>query len=232
MNPTKARFSIFDFRFVILMTLGVAAAPAVRAAEIYGDYIETRSADVYTGPCVANGEVGLMGDQAILSWRVEKGSWDGVSLDGLSVVGVAKARATLGDPHANPFPARSVLIVDERGSAVQRAALASFAREMAGELLRDSVQVEVAPIRFEMQRAGGHPVKGIVQAGDIAGIETRLIGEKDHLCGNETTYYSPLSATSHAMPSVAELDRYTGHDLGVSWTVQGKRSAFVGSFSR
>jgi hypothetical protein len=218
--------------FVLGALFVLVVSPALRAAQIYGDYIETRSADVYTGPCVANGEVGLAGDQAILGWRVEKGSWNGVVLDGLSVVGVAKAKATLGDPHGSPFPARSVLIVDERASADQRLALASFAQTMAGELLLNALQVEVAPIRFEMQRESGHPVKGLMQAGTIAGVETRLVGEKDHLCGNETTYYSPLAATSHAMPSVALMDQYKGSDLGVSWSVQGKRSAFVGSFSR
>lgn len=222
------RLRLFTFLGIWVLAL----SPAVWAAQIYGDYIETRSADVYTGPCFANGEAGLTGDQAILGWKVEKGDWNGVSLDGLSVVGVAKARATLGDPFANPFPARSVLIVDERASELQRAALASFAQAMAGDLLRDALQVEVAPIRLELEREAGHPVKGLLKAGEMAGIETRLVGEKDHLCGNEETYYSPLAQTSHAMPSVALLDQYSGPALGVSWTTHGKRSAFIGSFSR
>ncbi|MBI2820720.1 MAG: DUF1326 domain-containing protein [Acidobacteria bacterium] len=217
---------------VLLGTLLLAWQPSILAAQIYGDYVETRSADVYTGPCFANGEVGLAGDQAILAWRVEKGNWDGVRLDGLSVVGVAKAGATLGDPYSNPFPARAVLIVDEKATAQQRAALASFARAMAGELLENVLQVEAAPIRFDVERSGGHPSRARLQAGDLAAIETRPIGENDHLCGNEETFYRPLAATAHAMPAVALLDQYSGPGLGVSWMSQGKRSAFVGSFSR
>ncbi len=42
------------------------------AQQISGDYIETRSADVYTGQCFANGEVNLVGNEAIMGWRVEK----------------------------------------------------------------------------------------------------------------------------------------------------------------
>src|SRR5215471_5667526 len=84
----------------------VALGSTSKAQSITGDYIETRSADVWTGPCVANGEVNLAGDQAILAWRVNKGEWKGVSLDGLSVVGVVKAGATLGDPYSNPYPAK------------------------------------------------------------------------------------------------------------------------------
>jgi hypothetical protein len=210
----------------------LALSTTGRAQQISGDYMETRSADVYTGPCVANGEMGLVGDQAILAWHVKKGAWEGVSLDGLSVLGVVKANATLGDPYGNPYPAKAVLIVDEKATAVQQKALASFAREMGGELLRNVVRIERAPITMDISHAEGHYSKAMVRAGDLAGIETRSISEKDHLCGNEETFYSPLAETDHAMPAVAELDRYTGPGLGVSWTVHGKRSAFVGSFAR
>ena len=52
-------------------------------AQISGDYVETRSADVYTGVCFANGEVNLVGDEAIMAWHVSQGSWQGENLAGL-----------------------------------------------------------------------------------------------------------------------------------------------------
>src|SRR6185295_19872596 len=110
----------------------LALATSGQAQHISGDYIETRSADVWTGPCVANGEVNLAGDQAILAWRINKGQWNGVALTGLSVVGVVKAGATLGDEYSNPYPARAVLIVDQKASAEQQKALVGLAQEMAG----------------------------------------------------------------------------------------------------
>jgi len=76
-----------------LAFMGCVAAQA----KVHGDYIETRSADVYTGQCFANGEVGLSGDQAILAWHIQSGSWDGMKLDGCRVVVAVKAEATLGD---------------------------------------------------------------------------------------------------------------------------------------
>jgi hypothetical protein len=100
------------------------------AQQIRGDYIETRSADVYTGQCFANGEVNLVGNEAILAWHVESGSWNGVPLDGLTVAAAVEARATLGDPYANPYPAKSVLIVDEEANSQQQAALVAFAHQM------------------------------------------------------------------------------------------------------
>src|SRR5437588_11971505 len=99
--------------------LAVVLAVVPARAAIHGNYVEVRSADVYTGPCFANAEVGLEGKQAILAWRVSQGSWKGVSLDGLSVVAVVQANATLGDPYHDPYPARSVLIVDEHATSEQ-----------------------------------------------------------------------------------------------------------------
>ncbi|HSB08102.1 MAG TPA: DUF1326 domain-containing protein [Blastocatellia bacterium] len=213
---------------LVVLTLG----STTRAQSISGDYIETRSADVWTGACVANGEMNLAGDQAILAWRVNKGEWKGVSLDGLSVVGVVKASATLGDQFNSPYPAKAVMIVDEKACGDQQKALVEFAQAMAGELLKNVVRVEVAPIKVEVSGHDGHYGKTLVRAGNIAGIETRAINGKDHLCGNEDVFYPPLAATVHSMPAVAELDRFEGAGLDVSWTVHGKRSAFVGTFSR
>lgn len=216
--------------FGVLLALGALALPAA-AAEIQGDYIETRSADVWTGPCFANGETGLVGREAILAWRVDKGAWQGVSLDGLSVVGVVKASATLGDPFASPYPAKAVMIVDEKATADQRAALVAFAQEMGGGILDTVVRTEVAPIAMSVSR-NDHEVKGILQAGELAQVETRAVSAKDKHCGNEDVYYPPLTSTDHALPAVAILDKFSGEGLGVSWTTYDKRNAFVGSFSR
>lgn len=210
------------------------------AQQISGSYIETRSADVFTGFCVANGEVNLTGDQAILGWKVGRGEWNGVRVDGLGIVAAVKANATLGDTEHNPYPAKAVLIVDARASAAQRDALISFAKAMGGRLFDEVVRVESAPVNLYVnQETGhegaahhGHALDVTLKAGDIAMIQTRAIGKHDHLCGNEETYYQPLAATTHAMPAIAEVDMYKGKDLGVTWRISGKRSAFVGSFAR
>jgi len=222
-------------RFIFVFAAGIALlglASTGKAQHVSGDYIETRSADVWTGPCVANGEVNLAGDQAILAWRVKQGSWSGVALDGLSVVGVVKAGATLGDPYTNPYPARAVMIVDDKANAEQQKALVALAQAMSGELLRNVARVEIAPISMVISNDGGHYGKTALHAGNLAGIETRSISGKDHLCGNEEVFYQPLTEMTHAMPAVAELDQYSGPDLGVVWVSHGKRSAFVGSFAR
>jgi len=197
-------------------------------ANITGDYLESRSADVYTGQCFANGEVGLTGDQAILAWHIRSGSWDGVKLDGFSVVAAVKANATLGDPYADPYPVKSVLIIDKRADARERAALAAFAQHMGGKLLANVVNVVNAPIDIQVARE--HHGSALLRAGDFVTVQTRSINENDHVCGNESTFYPPLTRVSHAMAAVAMTDSYSGKGLGSTWTLHDKRSAFVGSF--
>ena len=215
---------------LLLLALLFCALPAF--AKIEGDYIETRSADVWTGACTAMGEVNLMGDQAILGWRIRQGDFEGVRLDGLSIVVVVKARATLGDPKAAPYPAKAVFIVDDLATPQQRAALVRFAQEMGGEMLQNVVRVESAPIQLRVTERAHHSFVGILRAGDLAAVETRPLSEKDHFCGNEETYYPPLTQVAHAMPGIATVDQFTGTGLDVTWSASGRRSAFVGTFAR
>jgi hypothetical protein len=220
------RYSRFAAFGIAILTLSVS----VLAQQIRGDYVESRSADVYTGQCFANGEVNLVGNEAILAWHVRSGSWNGVSLDGLTVAAAVLARGTLGDPYENPYPANAVLIVDEQANPQQRAALIAFAQQMAGELLRNVERVVSAPM--ELAVSSEHHGVALLRAGEFATVQTRSIDGKDHVCGNEVTFYPPLTELAHAMPAVAVTDSYRGPGLGVDWETHGKRSAFVGTFAR
>ena len=112
----------------------------------------------------------------------------------------------------------------------QRAALVHFAEHMGGELLKNVVHV--IPTQMELAVSTEHHGAAMLRAGKFASIQTRGIGGKDHLCGNEVTFYPPLTETAHSMPAVALTDSYSGPGLDVSWELHGKRSAFVGTFAR
>jgi hypothetical protein len=214
---------------VLGVFLSLLASTVALAGTVRGEYVESRTADVYTGPCFANGEVGLTGSDATLAWKIREGGWNGVSLEGLTVVAIARANSTLGDPYHDPFPARAVLLVDDTASDAQASALEEFARAVGGRLLENVVEVRRTPI--QMVTSGGHHDSSVMLlAGDDTEIRTRAISDKDHFCGNETTYYPPLTELSHAMPAYALSHRYTGNALGAEWKVYGKRSAFVGTF--
>jgi hypothetical protein len=235
------------------------AAGAAAAAGISGDYLEARTADVFTGPCFANSEMSLVGKQAVIAWRVRQGAWQGVPLAGLSVVAAVRAAATLGDPFGGPLDARALVVVDQRATAVQREALVALARALGGELLSSIVGVESAPIELALapvavgpavadssqhqhqhHLAAGLAVSGIsgeahLRAGDWIALDTRAIGSQDHLCGNEEVFYPPLTGGRSrvaAVPAVTVAYDFRGPGLGMVWSSPGKRSAFVGSFAR
>ena len=92
---------------LVLVCSGVAGAAGIR-----GEYMEARTADVFTGPCFSNAEVFIYGNQAVMAWKVTEGSWDGVDLGGLSVAAAVRGTTTFSEDQ--PDLARSVLIVDQK----------------------------------------------------------------------------------------------------------------------
>jgi hypothetical protein len=213
-------------KLLVLALTGLFVA-SIAQAQVRGSYMETRTADVYTGQCFANGEVNLTGNEAIMGWQIERGTWDGVSLDGLSAAAVVRAKATLGDPYADPYPARSVIVVDDRATPAQQEALLAFVQHQGGPLFANVEYVERQPVVLEVSNAKG---RARMQAGTVASIETRGVSSRDHVCGNEVTFYQPLTPVEHAVPAVALTDSYQGNHLGETWELHGKRSAFVGTF--
>lgn len=212
-----------------LLAAGTLAAAVMPTTQIQGNYVEARNADVYTGACFANSEVNLAGDLAVFGWKINKGTWKGVNIDGLGVAGVVRASHTLGDGFGSAYPVKSVLIVDSKANPEQQLALRGFAQRMAGDLLQDIVRVEVQPIEFELD-GSIHQSRAKLTAGTLAAIQTRAIATGDHICANEINWYDPLTKVDHAMAAVATANKFKGQGLGTTWSSPDKRSAFVAEF--
>ena len=216
--------------FLILCSAAIAFAASLPTKQLRGTYVEARSADVFVGPCFANSEVELKGDLAVMGWKIDQGTWEGVNLDGLGVVGVVKASATLGDVHHTAFPVRSVLIIDEKASPEQRLALKSFAKRMSKDLLSDVVRIEYRPVTLTVQDDNVHTAIAKLEAGGLAAIQTRAIRTEDQVCSHEGVWYPPLTEVGHAMPAFTIAHNYRGDALGTTWSSPEKASAFVANF--
>jgi hypothetical protein len=215
-------------RWLILAALVLAfvAAPA-RAAGLSGSYLEARTTDVYTGPCFANSEMNLTGREAILAWKVDRGSLDDVALDGLGVVAVVAASDTLGLEQTGT--AKAVLIVDQRANDAQRAALIRLAKRQAGALLRNVVAVETSTVELNVNQCTESGCASL-KAGN-ARVQTRCLDHKhDKVCGNETAFYPPLTKDVKALPAVVTENRFSGKGLRETWRDDNRRGAYVGSF--
>jgi len=215
-------------RRLLLASLALAlGALPVSAAGLTGHYIEARTCDIWTGPCYANAELHLAGKNAVVGWKIDKGSFDKVSLDGLGVVAVITAQDTLGVKQ--PGKAKAVLIVDRRASKEQHAALVKLAKKQGGDLvgtvtsvLSDAVDLEICPC----DKNGC----GKLSAGK-AKIETRCIHpHSDKVCGNESAYYPPLVKGVKAVPALAVEHSYKGKGAGATWDDAGRRGAYLGTF--
>jgi hypothetical protein len=217
--------SIATLTLAVFLCASMAFAGSVR-----GEYIEARNADVLVGACFANSEGGIVGDLAVMGWKISKGEFEGVNLDGLSVVAVVRAKSTLGSIDTEAYPVKSVMILDEKANAEQRLALRAFAQKMSGDLLNDVVRVEYAPIEFALEGDNVHSATAKMTAGTLATIQTRAARKGDGSCAHEEVWYLPLSKVDHYMPAYTLAHSFKGKGLDSTWSSPHKLSAFVASF--
>ena len=216
---------------VVMLAAATAFAGKQFTPTISGDYLEVRSCDVYTGPCFANAEMGLTGKEGMLVWSVREGSWNGVKLDGLNVIAIVRADGTLGDLRYQPRSGKAVLVVDTLATPKQREALVELARSLAGGLINEVAEVKTTPMEVAIGTCGNKGCAS-VKAGNLVQITTRCLGSKDHLCGNEETFYPPLTEVTGAYPVFTELASFDGRGLDLTWALVEKRNAFLGQFAR
>lgn len=206
----------------------LASASTAMASEISGIYLESRTCQVYTGPCFANSEVGLTGKDAIMAWSIENGKKNGVDLAGLNVVVVLTASETLGFRGLDGVErVKSVVVVDDRADSAQREALVAFAREHAGRAGKAMTSVTAAPIKMSLDIA---ELNGRLEAGNTVKLSTRKAEAKDCICSHEDAYYPPLARVTNFVPGVTVKGGYSGRGLGSRWTTDNDRNAFMATF--
>lgn len=177
------------FVFVVASLVGSFSSLTAAAWEIRGQYLEARTCDVFTGPCFANGEMGMAGKEAVLAWKVIEGNWKDVALKDLSVAVVLKGDNSLGCDGVFPMAARkieSVILVDERATEEQKTALVDFVKESAAALTADVRKIETAPIVLE---SNDDTAVSHFKAGNVAEIRTRALAGRDCVCTNEKAFY-------------------------------------------
>jgi hypothetical protein len=231
-----------------MTVLGCLLLPTLPAStdvsRIKGDYVEARTADVYTGPCFSNAEIFITGHQAVMAWKVTAGSWRGVDLNGLSVAAAVLGSTTFSEDDAKA--AKSVLIVDKKATPAQRKALIEMAKELGGDRLKNVVAVQTSALSVMVEdlsassepdepthKSHGMPHAPIASfsAPGVAEILTRPLNDGDHFCGNEVVAYSPLSRGVSALPAYTLRHNFKGAELDTRWNDPNCRSSFVGHFA-
>jgi len=215
-------------RMIVLTALvGLGGSPLLAGgSSVSGSYVEARTAEVFTGGCVMNSEAGTMGKEAILAWKVDHGTYNGVSVDGLSIVAALSATANLGmvEMGGERATVRSTVFVDERANPAQRMALVAMANDLSKGVIGTVVSVTPTPIQFANNE---HQVQ--VAGGPVA-LDINKHVAHDPSCGAQM-WFKPLSSVEGAELGIAEKHSFSGTGLGVKWSDPNKRSAFFGTFS-
>jgi hypothetical protein len=207
------------------VTLGSGVFSAASSPGLIGDYAEARNCDVWTGPCFANGEINLKGENAVLAWKVTRGAWSNVDLSGLAIVAAIAAQGTLTTNAEGAV--RAAVYIDERATPTQEKALIAMARQLAPAYLKDIVKVEQARIAYARS---GQEVS--VTAGGEVLLETKPLSRHcDSVCGNESGFYPPLARLAETECAKTIANAYSGSALGPRWSDPNKRSAILGKFA-
>lgn len=206
-----------------LLAAGIASRPASAAPSINGDYIEARSCNVFAGACHAEGEFTTGGRQAVLAWKVGEGSYEGVSLNGVTAVALVTADRNLG---AADVQRKAVIYVDSSASSEQREAMAKLLRARAGSSLGEVVAVKAAPISFD---GSGELYR--VSAPGVATL--RVKKEPGQLCCIQKyeVWYQPFVALKDGKIGYAVQTGFKDATLDVSWSGTAQNNAYFGHFS-
>jgi hypothetical protein len=207
--------------------LGLTTASLVAGGRgsVTGAYVEARTAEVFTGGCIMNSEAETTGKEAILAWRVDRGSFNGIALDGLTVVAALAGDKNLGmtEMGGEAPSVRSAVFVDARANHAQQLALVAMANELSHGLVGTIVQVTPAPIAF-----ADHGSEIEVSAPHVT-LEVNKHMTHDPTCGAQQ-WFHPLASVEAATIGVADQHLFTGSTLGTKWSDPNKRSAFFGTF--
>jgi hypothetical protein len=218
----------------VLSTAAVMACAAVTlsagpAATISGTYVEARTSEIFAGACVVNAEAGTTGREALLAWKVGKGRFNGVALDGLAVVAAVAGDSNLSVHEIGGTIAqtRSALIVDSRATPSQQKALVALVKTLAKDVIGEVVETRTDKIAFE---DGTHAIR-VSTATDAVRLIVDKHMEHDVTCGNKQ-WFGPLSSVAEADMGATVENAFYGTSLGTKWSDPNKRSSFYGTFAR
>jgi hypothetical protein len=202
------------------------ASLAATGPSVTGTYVEARTAEVFAGACIMNGEAVTGGREALLAWKVDRGQVNGVSLDGLAVVAALAADTNMGSHEmgGESTPARAAIYVDSRANAAQRKALVAMVRSLSGSLIGSVVQETAAPIQFA---DNGHQ---ITVATDTVKLAVAKHLNHEASCGNKQ-WFNPLTRVDRAEMGTTDQNEFSAAVLNTKWSDPNKRSSFFGTFS-
>jgi hypothetical protein len=210
---------------VALAIAAVCSGPAPvskTSSKVSGDYLEVRTASVFTGACHYNGELVTTGNQAVMAWAFTSGAWQGVDLSGVRAMAAITSEVNLGQEKA---ARKTELVVDSSASEAQASAVAGLLREKCGAQLGDIVSVRRASVAFKQDGS-----EFSAKSDGYASMFVKAMPNGECCKQPNLVWYSPLTPLQNRKVGFTQSASYKGA-LGESWQREGENSAFYGSFA-
>lgn len=197
--------------------------------QISGQYMETCNCDLLC-PCITSNMTARPTEgecKVALGMRIDKGSKDGVSLDGVCFVLVLHSPGPMAQGNMT-----AGLIVDSKASDQQAEAIAAIATGAAGgpmgalaPLVGRVAGMERRPISFE-----SHELQYSVRAGDL--VDQVADGLPSGLDPKQPIYVDNVAHPLNTRLAIAKATRSVIHAFGIDWEDRtGTRNGHFAPFS-
>ena len=208
---------------VAALVAGLVASGAQAAPAVTGDYVESRSANVFVGACHHEGEILTAGRNAVLAWNIMDGAYNNVNLKGVSAVAVVAA-----DKHLEMKDAKrqSMVYISDQATPEQREAAVALLKERAGSALGEVLAVKSAPVAFD--------AKGDMYRVHVDGIAYMKIRKQTaELCCKQPyeVWGKPFVPVKAAKTGYCVGVGYKDTGLLQSWNATDQNNAYFGEFA-
>lgn len=168
-----------------------ASAQSLPPKSVVGQYLEVRD-----GPA---------GEYALLAWKVDQGTYNGVRLDDRAVVAaIFVERPRQARDMTN---SRAVFLVDADATQPQRTALLAMARKAAGDTIREVVAVKQQKIALKIWLGCGSGYASLHS--DTVKVRTRRIEDRDR-AARDLPQPQPLAKASCCERAITTQYAYAG----------------------
>lgn len=210
------------FPLGLLICFGFTSAPAV-SSKIVGDYVEARTASVFAGACHYNGELVTTGDDAVMAWSIQAGTWKGTNLAGVKAMAAVTCDANLSVEGA---ARKSEVVVDSSASSAQVAAFVDLLHAQCGAQVGDVVSVRQERVKFNHSGT-----VYTVNADGFAKLAVQAMPNNECCSQPSLVWYSPLVKLDHRKVGYTKTAAYSSGRIGDTWERAGENSAFYGEFT-
>lgn len=212
--------------FFLLMVLPLTAQDDV----IRGEYVEDRSNHVHGCYCEWSGQSQTGGREAMLAWRVRSGNYAGVDLAGTVFALIVLGDANLSFGWAAQFtppPRRSVLVVDEKASALQKRAIESLIRDRFAVMAGRIVATRQSGIDFQISPEGAS-----VSSPRLFEMRMRKARLPEDNLPGATKWYDSFLPMATGELGTTQINRWSGDEFRFTWSrEEPTTSGYYGTFS-